>query len=121
MNAYLGGVGVKKTQKYAYVIFESPLYWNVIAFEQFTISILERCLYLVMDCCIGDGKVPLEVDLAIPVLLLQLDSVGGLEAVEADETLTLLLLLLFLLLFAAMIELFPAKLLGGTFGGTGST
>ena len=79
---------------------------------------------LVMDCCIGDGKVPLEVDLAIPVpLLLQLDSVGGLEAVEADETLTLLLLLLlFLLLFAAaMIELFPAKLLGGTFGGTGST
>ena len=73
-----------------------------------------------MDCCIGDGKVPLEVDLAIPVLLLQLDSVGGLEAVEADETLTLLLLLLFLL-FAAMIELFPAKLLGGTFGGTGST
>ena len=77
--------------------------------------------YLVMDCCIGDGKVPLEVDWAIPVLLLQLDSVGGLEAVEADETLTLLLLLLFLLLFAAMIELFPAKLLGGTFGGTGST
>ena len=76
-----------------------------------------------MDCCIGDGKVPLEVDLAIPPLLLQLDSVGGLEAVEADETLTLLLLLLlFLLLFAAaMIELFPAKLLGGTFGGTGST
>ena len=77
---------------------------------------------LVMDCCIGDGKVPLEVDLAIPVpLLLQLDSVGGLEAVEADETLTLLLLLLLLLFAAAMIELFPAKLLGGTFGGTGST
>ena len=99
----------------------TKIYWKVIAFEQFTISILERCLYLVMDCCIGDGKVPLEVDLAIPVLLLQLDSVGGLEAVEADETLTLLLLLLFLLLFAAMIELFPAKLLGGTFGGTGST
>ena len=44
---------------------------------------------------------------------------SSLEAVEADETLTLLLL--FLLLFAAMIELFPAKLLGGTFGGTGST
>ena len=67
------------------------------------------------------------VRLVMTHLVLQLDSVGGLEAVEDELMLLLLLLMLLfclllaLLEFVVMIELFPAKLLGGTFGGTGST
>ena len=132
---------------------KAPISQKEIEAKYFLQNRLLILLFLLYNAKSNKTKLVHNLLLSDPYLLveeLQLDSVGGLEAIEAtlDElTPLMLLLLLFLLLFAlpmvaetevlaaetetealVMIveELCPpfgatAKLLGGTFGGIGST